>query len=123
MTSACPARCFAPGCFPTTPLLGKWTGDARQWGQAGDTQPLLSSTRPLTTGKQVGKTKEAIKIKIQPSCLPLPPAPEVRAPAASLRWGCMSSEGTFPGIAGCADTPVQGKSCRQARASSSPACT
>jgi len=75
------------------------------------TQPSLSSARPPTAGKQAGKTKETIKIKIQPSCLLLPPALELGAPAVCLRWGCVSPEGTSPGTLGaqtalCRETPT-----------------
>lgn len=111
-----PSSLLCSWLFPHDPLAGKMD----QWGQAGDTQPSLCSTWPLTVGNQAGNTKEAIKIKTQPSCLPLPPAPELWAPAVCLRW---EMEGTSPGIAGCTDTPVQGNCCGQAHTGSRPACT
>lgn len=121
MTRAYQARCFTPGCFPTTWKKGPVapTGGARQ-----RTQPSLSSARPLTVGKQAGETKEAIKIKIQLSCLSILPAPELWVPAVCPRRGCVSPEGTSPGTAGCADSPVQGNTCRQAQpAAALPALT
>lgn len=88
-----------------TPLLEKWTGGANQSGQVRDTRHPLSSTQPLTVGKHTGKTKETIKIKVQASCLPLPPVPELQGLAFCQCWGGVAPEGTSLGIARYADTP------------------
>lgn len=74
-------------------------------GPGKDTQHPPSSTQPLTVGKEAGKTKEAIKIKVQTSCLPLPPVPELQGLAFCQCWGDVAPEGTSLGIARYADTP------------------
>lgn len=89
-----------------TPLLEKWIGGANLSGQVRDTQHPLSSTQFLTVGKEAaGKTKETIKIKIQASCLPLPPVPELQGLAFCQCCSSVSPEGTSLGIARYANTP------------------
>lgn len=87
------------------PLLEKWTGGANQPGQARDTQHPPSSTQPLTVGKEAGKTKGVTKIKVQTSCLPLPPVPELQNLAFCQCWGGVAPEGTSLDIVRYADTP------------------